>query len=70
MTAAGGPSILMLWSITPFFAARCRTAKMELSLIVLAGAILVGLSVVAMPLHRIAKALEERNRLQTRQTQP
>ena len=43
---------------------------MEFGQVVLASAILVAGSLVALSLLRIAKALEERNRLESRQTQP
>ncbi len=69
IAAAGCHNVLTLWSITPSLVDSFWRSAMDL-LFFLACAVLGAGSLVSHSLLRIAKALEERNRLESRQTQP
>ena len=70
IAASGGLNVLTLWSITPSLVDPLWRSAMDSHLFFLAMAVLGAGSLVALGLLRIAKALEERNRLESRQPQP
>jgi magnesium chelatase family protein len=69
IAAAGCHNVLTLWSIPPSLVDWLWRSAMD-HLFFLACAVLGAGSLVALSLLRIAKALEERNRLESRQTLP